>query len=216
MPVQFDLLADLSSDGGEMQISAAVPIEDFIKIRPAGGFGLIMADPPWLFEVRSEAGIDKSPQAQYECQDLDWIKSLPVSALAAEDCLLWLWATWPMLPQALEVIEAWGFEFKTGGDWVKRTESGKLTFGTGYLLRSSSEPYLLATRGSPKTTKSTRSTIEGLRRAHSEKPEEAFKAAEALMPDAQRLELFSRRTRPGWSAWGDQVGLLNDKEKPNG
>ncbi|MBL3569923.1 DNA methyltransferase [Rhodovulum sulfidophilum] len=181
-------------------------VRDFAALRPAGGFHLIMADPPWAYQLYSEKGQAKAPQAQYACTPLDWIKSMPVSVLAADDCLLWLWATNPMLPQAIEVVSAWGFAFKTAGHWVKRTKHGKMAFGTGYLLRCAGEPFLLATRGAPKTARNVRSVVEGQIREHSRKPEEAYAAAEALMPEARRLELFSRTDRAGWSVWGNETG----------
>lgn len=201
-------------------------LAELVGLRPYGGFDLIMADPPWSFTLHSEKGEGKAAQAQYDCMPLEAIAALPVEALAAEDCLLWLWATNPMLPQALGMLDAWGFEFKTAGTWCKRTKGGKDAFGTGYVLRSSNEPFLIGTRGAPKTTKSTRSTvatyggdmadvacfgitIDAVRREHSRKPEEAFRAAEALMPDAQRIELFSREARPGWASWGQEVGKFN-------
>lgn len=215
-------------------------IHEFCELRPAGGFGLIMADPPWSFENFSAKGEAKNPKAHYDCMGLDAIKAMPVSALAAPDCVLWMWAINPMVPQALQVIESWGFEVKTFGAWVKRTARGKDAFGTGYLFRSSSEPILIATRGAPKVTRATRSTvasydadgfdpdgvggpdgstlmrpgadwpdtvitIEAKIREHSRKPDEAFAAAEALLPDVRRIELFSRQARPGWSAWGNET-----------
>lgn len=203
-------------------------LRQFLDLRPAGGFDLIMADPPWLYRNWSEAGTDKNAVAHYDCTPLDWIAGLPVSALAADDCLLWLWATNPMLRDALAVIDAWGFTYKTAGTWVKRTVHGKVAFGTGYIVRSANEPIILATRGSPKVTRGTRSaivssdapddiaadwpigtvTVEGPVREHSQKPDEAFAACEALMPEARRIEVFSRTTRPGWSAWGNEVGKL--------
>lgn len=207
-------------------------LAEFINLRPFGGFDLIMADPPWQFELYSKSGEGKAPQGQYSCMSLEAICALPVEAIASADCLLWLWATNPMLPEAITVLQAWGFEFKTAGTWVKRTTRGKDAFGTGYVLRSSNEPFLIGTRGSPKTTRSTRSTIpsyddgfhtvangadwpagsitiEAKVREHSRKPDEAFAAAEALMPDAQRIEIFSRQLRPGWSVWGDEVGKFD-------
>jgi N6-adenosine-specific RNA methylase IME4 len=211
-------------------VSARI-ISEFRALRPAGGFDFIMADPPWRFDNFSAAGEGKNPSAHYGCMDLDWIKALPVRWLAGPDCLLWLWATNPMLPQAIEVLEAWGFTFKTAGTWVKRTKHGRDAFGTGYVLRSANEPFLIGTIGAPKTTRRTRSTIptydeglqsladggawpmgsitiEGPLRAHSQKPEECFAAAEGLMPDAQRIEVFSRTNRPGWSAWGNETGTI--------
>lgn len=173
---------------------------------PAGGFDLIMADPPWRFELYSAEGEEKSAQAHYDCMSLDEIARLPVSGLAAPDCLLWLWATAPMLGQQMALIERWGFEFKTSGVWVKTTVNAKIAFGTGYLLRNAHEPFLIATRGSPKTSRSVRSVVMGQVREHSRKPDEAFRAAEALMPGASRIELFSRQHRPGWEAWGNETG----------
>lgn len=180
-------------------------IQQFIDLRPHGGFDLIVADPPWLYKNWSTHGTDKNAMAHYDCTPIDWIKKLPVAALAADDCLLWLWATNPMLPEGMQVLDAWGFTFKTAGHWVKRTTHGKLAFGTGYILRCAGEPFLIATRGQPKTTRSTRSVIEGPIREHSRKPDEAFTAAELLMPEAKRLELFSRQQRAGWTVWGNQT-----------
>lgn len=174
---------------------------------PDGPFDLIMADPPWSFKTRSPKGVTaKGAGGQYACQDIDWIKALPVQGVAARNCLLWLWATNPMLPQAFEVMASWGFTFKTAGHWAKRTKHGKAAFGTGYILRCAGEPFLIGTRGTVRTTRATRSVIEGPVREHSRKPDEAFAAAEALLPGARRLELFSRQTREGWTTWGDEAG----------
>lgn len=204
-------------------------LSSFIALRPVGGFDLIMADPPWAYAMRSEKGYSKAPEAHYQTMPTAEIAALPVEVLAATDCLLWLWAVNPKLPEALQVMAAWGFTFKTAGTWVKRTTRGKDAFGTGYVLRSSNEPFLIGTRGAPRTTKATRSTIptyddgfhsladggdwpsasitiEGALREHSRKPDAAYLAAEGLMPTARRLELFSRQSRPGWSVWGNEVG----------
>ncbi|SCY62026.1 MT-A70 family methyltransferase [Paracoccus tibetensis] len=180
-------------------------LHQFHALRPFGGFDLIMADPPWSYEMRSEKGEGKSPHSKYACMSIDEICKLPVSALAAQDCLLWLWGLNTMLPQALRVIQAWGFQYKTGGHWVKTTRNGKLNMGTGYLLRGAGEPFLIATRGAPKTTKGVRSVLMGQIREHSRKPEEAFVAAEKLMPNARRIEVFSRQKRAGWSNWGHEA-----------
>lgn len=200
-------------------------VQEFADLRPSGGFGLIMADPAWRFENFSEKGEGKNPNQHYDCTPLDWIKALPVQVLAADNCLLWLWATNPMLREAFEVLDAWEFEFATAGTWVKRTVHGKVAFGTGYVLRSSNEPFLIAKRGKPKATRSTRSTIpsycgidllegdwpkstitiEAVAREHSRKPDEAFAAAEALLPEVPRIELFSRQARQGWHVWGNQT-----------
>lgn len=174
-------------------------------------FDLIMADPPWLYEMYSEAGEAKSPQAQYDCMALGDIAALPVGDLAADDCALWLWATWPMLPQAQQVMAAWGFRYVTGGAWHKRTKNGLTAFGTGYRLRCACEPFLIGVRGNPVNTRGTRNLIDGEAREHSRKPDAAFAAAEAWMPGARRLDLFSREARPGWTGWGNEARKFNQE-----
>ncbi len=177
---------------------------------PPLSFDLIMADPPWQYKNYSRKGEHKGAAAQYDCMTLEEIKALPVGHLASPNAVLILWATNPLLRRAFGVMKAWGFEFKTAGHWVKKTKNGKLAFGTGYLLRAAGEPFLVGTIGSPKVTKSCRSVIEGLAREHSRKPEEAYQWAEQLMPHARRVELFSRQTRPGWSAWGNETSKFNE------
>lgn len=185
---------------------------EWSELRPFGGFDLLMFDPAWTFQHRSAKGeTAKSAQGQYACTPLDWIKGLPVDALAGPNSLCWLWATNPMLPQAIDTLAAWGFQFKTAGHWAKwNAKTRKQGFGTGYIFRCAGEPYVIGTRGKPRTTKSVRSVIMGRAREHSRKPEEAFIAAEKLMPDAKRIEVFSRQTRPGWSSWGDEAGKFNE------
>lgn len=182
-------------------------------------YDFIMADPPWKFLNRSPKGEKKNATAHYRCETLDEICALPVGHLAGRNCVLWLWATNPMLPEALIVLKAWGFKYSTAGSWVKRTTHGKLGFGTGYVLRSASEPFLIATAGSQALGKSTRSVVEsfeglafdGELREHSRKPEEAYAAAEKMVPGAwRRADLFSRTTRPGWDAWGDEAGKFDE------
>ncbi|MEC8774568.1 MAG: MT-A70 family methyltransferase [Pseudomonadota bacterium] len=177
----------------------------FDGLRPYS-YDLIMADPPWRFKTRSDKGItEKGAGGHYDTMTLDQIKAMPVQQLAKPDCLLWLWATNPMLPLAFETMEAWGFEFKTAGSWEKITKNGKQGFGTGYILRCSNEPFLIGTRGNPKTTRSTRSSFRGLVRENSRKPDEAFDVAAGMIPNARKLELFSRQIREGWSAWGNEL-----------
>ena len=180
----------------------------FGNLRP-NGYDLIMADPPWRFGLWSSKGEEKSPQAHYHTMSIPEIKALPVAELAAADCLLWLWATAPMLPQSFEIMAAWGFRYATMGGWHKTTPGGKTAFGTGYVMRSAFEPFVIGKRGNPKTTRSVRNLVVGQVREHSRKPEEAYAAAEALMPGAARAELFSRTDRPGWSAWGDEAGKFS-------
>lgn len=203
MNVLVDLFGQTAQAARPCPVTPAL-IRQFHALRPAGGFDQIMVDFPWQYEMRSELGYEKSPQAQYKTMSIEEGKAMPVEILAARDCLMWFWAVGPMLPQALELIAAWGFTYKTQGQWVKQTKNGKQSFGTGYILRNAGEPFLIATRGAPKTTRSVRNTIFGLARQHSRKPDECFREAEKLMPNAQRCELFSRQSRKGWTVWGDE------------
>lgn len=167
-----------------------------------GRYDMIMIDPPWQFETYSEAGEGKSAAAQYRLMSADELLALPVGDLARDDCMLWLWATAPLLDLAMACLPAWGFRYTTMGAWDKRR------WGTGYVLRSVCEPFLIATRGAPKIDgRSVPNLISESRREHSRKPEAAYAAAERMMPRARRADLFSRRTRKGWEAWGDQTGL---------
>lgn len=177
----------------------------FAQLRPLS-YQTIMVDPPWAFKARSQRGVtSRSAGGQYSTMSLEKIKGLPVGDLAGGDCLLWLWATHPMIREAIEVLDAWGFRFLTSGVWVKRTCGGKLAFGTGYRLRCASEPFMLGAMGKPSTTRAQRTVIEGPLREHSRKPDEAYAAAERLMPRAFRADLFARERRAGWDGWGDEL-----------
>ncbi len=178
---------------------------EFNKI-PLFKYDLLMVDPPWNFANWSDKGEEKNASSQYDCMSLNDIKALRVGELASPNSLLWLWATNPMLPQAIEVLEAWGFTFKTAGTWAKMTAKGNQHFGTGYLLRSACEPFLIGTIGKPKTERRTRSCIMAPVREHSRKPDKAFIEAEHLMPFANRIELFSRQERKKWDVFGNEVG----------
>jgi N6-adenosine-specific RNA methylase IME4 len=167
------------------------------------GFDVAMIDCPWPFEVYSERGSAKSPEAQYETMTMDDIARLPVGDLLAPSGVLFMWGTWPLFDKQAAIMRRWGIEPRTGGAWAKRTATGKLRWGTGYLLRSVCEPFLIGTlpdsgfRGSSETN-----LIDGLAREHSRKPDEAYALIERIMPNARRADIFSRQTRAGWTSWG--------------
>lgn len=172
-------------------------------------YGVIYADPPWEFKVYSGKGKQRSADRHYDTQSLDFIKSLPVETLAADDCALFMWAVMPELPGALEVIKAWGFEYKTVGfTWVKDTatdDQDKLFWGMGYWTRANAELCLLATRGSPKRLNAdVHQVILRPRTKHSQKPDEARRRIERLIAGPY-LELFAREKADGWDAWGNEI-----------
>lgn len=187
--------------------------------RPPGGYRVLYADPPWTFATYSDRGKGRSAEAHYDCMSLDAIKALPVRELAADDAILLLWATDPLLPRAFEVIEAWGFAYKTVGFyWVKlnrgRSAGPALAeadffTGLGFWTRANPEPCLLATRGRPKRQAgNVRRLLVAPRREHSRKPDEAYTRIEALA-EGPYLELFARATRSGWHGWGLERGLFD-------
>jgi len=136
------------------------------------------------------------------------ICALPVADIAADDCALFLWATYPNLQQAFEVIKAWGFTYKTVAfTWVKRNKKSPGWFtGLGYWTRANAEICLLATRGQPKRiSKSVRQIIDTPIERHSKKPGEARNRIVELMGNVPRIEMFAREKSDGWDVFGNEV-----------
>lgn len=172
-------------------------------------YDIIVADPPWSFDLYSEAGAEKSPQKYYDVMSLDDIKAMRVGDLAAGDCLLLLWTCgWAIATgQAQDVARAWGFNPVTELIWPKMTASGKFRWGPGYRARTMHEPILLCTIGSPKH-KPFPSIIPGIAREHSRKPDEFYETVEKHTPKLfRRADLFAIDKRPGWDGWGYGYGL---------
>lgn len=178
------------------------PFGDLLMFR----YGLILADPPWAFRLHSDKGDRKSPQAHYPCMGQADLATLPVNQLAASDCALLMWATAPMIREAITLMAAWGFTYKTMGSWAKQSSTGAAwAFGTGYCFRSASEFFLLGTTGKPKVrSRSVRNLIVAPVREHSRKPDQLHAMAEALYAGPY-VELFARKRRAGWDAWGNDV-----------
>lgn len=170
-------------------------------------YGAMIIDPPWRFRNFSAKGEAKNPVAHYDCMDIEALRCLPVDQLAAPDCAMFMWATAPLLPEAISLMAAWGFTFKSAGAWAKQSSTGKAwAFGTGYCFRSAAEFYLLGTIGKPRVlSRSVRNLIVAPVREHSRKPDTLHANVEALYAGPY-AELFAREARSGWDAWGNQVG----------
>jgi N6-adenosine-specific RNA methylase IME4 len=165
---------------------------------PNGPFELICADPPWQL---GSPDSEKAPENHYPTMPLEEIKALALPA--AEDAILFLWAVACKLPQALEVMAAWGFEYKTQIVWVKNGP------GLGSWVRHRHEPLLIGTRGRfspPDTSVRPDSVLEAPRRRHSQKPDLLYQTLERAYLECSKLELFARTKRPGWVCWGNEVG----------
>lgn len=170
-------------------------------------FGVIYADPEWRFEPWSrETGMDRAADNHYPTSPVEAIMARPVNDIAAHDSVLFLWATRPMLPQALRVIEAWGFAYKSCTVWGK-SRSGKAR-GPGYIFSDESELLLYATRGNvPAPARGTQwpSLIIAPVGAHSEKPARFYELIESYFPTLPKIELNARSARSGWEAWGAEA-----------
>jgi N6-adenosine-specific RNA methylase IME4 len=164
-------------------------------------YGVLLADPPWRFSPYScETGLDRAADNHYMTMPLDDIKAIKVPA--AKDCVLFLWATPPMLPDALSVMASWSFAYRSHCVWDK----GRA--GTGYWFRQEHELLLVGTRGkvpAPAPGEQRRSIIRTRAGAHSEKPAAVAEMIEAMFPRTKKLEMFARATRDGWDVFGNEV-----------
>lgn len=187
---------------------------------PRGHYKAILADPPWGFKTWSgpeKKLASRGTVAPYRTMEMDAIKALPVADLAADDCCLFMWFVWPTLPDALAVIEAWGFSYKTCAfAWIKAGPyrlfalEEDVRMGLGYWTRANSEACLLATRGKPKRRDNTvRQGIISPLREHSRKPDEIHGRIERLVAGPY-LELFGRQSRPGWDVWGNEATKFDE------
>lgn len=185
-----------------------------ITALPGKRYGVIVADPEWRFEPYSrETGMDRAADNHYPTSALEEIKSRDVASIDADDCVLFLWATAPMLPQALEVLSAWGFTYKTHAIWYKqRTGDGR---GTGYWFLGEHELLLVGTRGdvvAPAMGTQARSVFEAPVGLHSEKPEIALDIIERYFPNIPKIELNRRGpARSGWDAWGNEAETHSER-----
>ena len=171
-------------------------------------FNIIYADPPWAYD---DAGCNGAAATQYATLDCKQIAALPVQRLAADDCVLFMWATYPLLREALATIDGWGFEFKSiAFQWVKLNKKTPTPFyGLGRWTRGNTEPCLLATRGKPKPISKAVSQlviepeiIHDPIRGHSAKPTVVRERIVELMGDVPRIELFARERAEGWQQTG--------------
>lgn len=171
---------------------------------PKQRYGVILADPEWRFEPYSrETGMDRAADNHYPTSITEMIAERDVSSIAADDCVLFLWATVPMLRDAWNVMEAWGFEYKSHMVW------DKVHIGTGYWFRNRHELLLVGTKGdipAPAMGEQFASVMTIARKEHSAKPEQFLELIEQYFPNLPKIELNRRGSaRPGWDAWGNEL-----------
>lgn len=176
---------------------------------PQRKYNIIYADPPWSYkDKRDHPRLSGGAKTHYPTMHIEDIKSLPVAEIADENCMLFLWATFPNIQEALDTIKAWGFKYKTlGFSWIKTNpKSGTPFFGIGYYTKSNCEVCLIAVKGKPlKVSNSISSVLIEPRERHSKKPDKVRDLIVSLCGDVPRVELFARQTAPGWDSWGNEI-----------
>jgi N6-adenosine-specific RNA methylase IME4 len=173
-------------------------------------YKVILADPPWSY---SNSGARGAALNEYKTMSIDDICALPVSTIADDNCVLLLWATNPLIPEALRVCKAWGFEYVTKFPWIKLHGSPQINlfgewqykpqYGVGFWVRGCSEDVFICKRGNVTPPELGWVGILSENFFHSRKPDNIYEYAESL--PAPRLEMFARRRREGWDVFGDEV-----------
>ena len=196
-----------ASETGEVTSAAALRLSRQINRPefespppPIGKFRIIYADPPWRYEHSKTTSRDI--ENQYPTMTLEQICLLPIADLADKDCILFLWATSPKLAEALQVMDSWGFTYRTCMVWVKDK------IGMGYYARQQHELLLIGKVGNmyaPEPENRQSSVVMSPRGKHSEKPAEFYGIIETMYPEESKIELFARTEKPGWKMWGNQL-----------
>jgi N6-adenosine-specific RNA methylase IME4 len=208
--VQADLAGKSPRSGGKSATKAERRAQRELELAnkqtalPDKRYGVIVADPEWRFEPYSrETGMDRAADNHYPTSTVEIIEARPVQNIAADDCALFLWATVPMLREAIRVLEAWGFEYRSDAMW------DKIHIGTGYWFRNRHEVFLLGVKGEipcPAMGDQFASVFTIARKEHSAKPEQFLELIEQYFPNLPKIELNRRGpTRPGWDAWGNEA-----------
>lgn len=176
-------------------------------------YPVILADPPWRYAISGGdhrwGNSDSHRIRHYDAMTQQEMLALPIRPLATDDAALFMWATMPCLPDAIELMRAWGFVYKTVAfNWVKLNRNGKPYMGMGHYTRANAELCLLGVRGSmPRKAKNISQALLTPRRDHSRKPDQQYGRIMRLF-DGPYLELFARQQWPGWDVWGNQTNLF--------
>lgn len=204
-----------------MNDSVPLPLRPELEPAPlpriAGGFSTVLADPPWRFTNRTgKVAPEHRRLDRYSTMPMDAIKALPLCTVTARNAHLYLWVPNALLPDGLEVMEAWGFRYVSNIVWAKRRKDGGPDGrGVGFYFRNVTELLLFGVRGSMRTLGPGRSQvnmIETRKREHSRKPDEQYDLIRACSPGPY-LEMFARYPQPGWTVWGDES---HDEVTPRG
>jgi len=190
--------------------------KDFVAEIRQNQYGAVLADPPWRFQNRTgKMAPEHKRLSRYPTLSLDEIKEIPVHLVAAKNSHLYLWVPNALLKEGIEVLESWGFKYKSNLIWHKvRKDGGPDGRGVGFYFRNTTELILFGVRGHLRTLKPGRSQVNIIRtikQEHSRKPDELYQIIEDCSPGPY-LELFARGIRKNWDVFGNQA---NDNYKPN-
>lgn len=208
-PAISKMRAQVTAEKKERRAQKEIALAGKIEALPGRRYGVILADPEWRFEPYSrETGMDRSPDNHYPTSETADIAARDVASIAADDCVLFLWATAPMLEDAWAVMKAWGFTYKSHAIWHKeRAGDGR---GPGYWFTGEHELLMVGVKGNipaPAPGTQRRSLFSSPVGEHSQKPETSHELIEAYFPTLPKIELNRRGpARLGWDAWGNESG----------
>ena len=175
-------------------------------------YQVIYADPPWKYNdkmnMQGVHGMIRGAESFYNTMNLEDIKKLPISNISSENAILFMWVTMPLLDRSFEVMNAWGFKYKTCGFcWIKRTKTNKIHLGMGHYTRGNAELCLIGIKNKKPQfqTRSLSQIVESQIRKHSQKPDEVRDKIVELWGDVPRIELVARQYADGWDCWGNEV-----------
>lgn len=172
-------------------------------------YSVIYADPPWIFKNYSDKGKRRNVEKHYPCMRKEDMQKLPIKEIANDNSALFLWVTFHCLKEGFDLLDKWGFEYKTCAFvWVKKNKkTDGLFWGMGYYTRSNTEICLLATRGKPleRISKSVHQVVLSRIEEHSKKPSEIRDRIVELFGDISKIELFARQEIPNWDSWGNEI-----------
>ena len=186
------------------------PVQDLADFAKDRRFATVMADPPWRFVNRTgKMAPEHRRLSRYGTMTVEEICALPVADIVAPTAHLYLWVPNALLPEGLQVMQAWGFEYKTNIVWHKvRKDGGSDGRGVGFYFRNVTELILFGVRGkNARTLPPGRTQVNYIgtrKREHSRKPDEQYELIEACSPGPY-LEMFARGARPSWAVWGNQA-----------
>lgn len=180
-----------------------------VRVFPNRKYSIIYADPPWQYKENGAGNRTLTASCGYDLMPIDEICALPVQDIADDNCILFLWVTFPRLLEGLKTMAAWGFKYHSlGFNWIKLNKKSPTPFwGMGYYTRQNPEICLIATKGKKfkPLVRNIHSVVMTPREGHSKKPDVVRENIVKIVGDLPRIELFARQKVEGWDCWSNEV-----------